>query len=64
MGANDAGVVIGNEAVWNRLSDAEFDLRPRLLGMDLLRLGLERAGSAAEAVDVITGGHSNVIIMI
>jgi secernin len=49
MGANDAGVVIGNEAVF---TDAHED-EPGLLGMDLLRLGLERAGSAAEAVQVI-----------
>jgi hypothetical protein len=39
MGANSEGVVIGNEAVWNRLSDPKVDLVPRLLGMDLLRLG-------------------------
>ena len=49
MGANDAGVVIGNEAVF---TDAHED-EPGLLGMDLLRLALERAGSADEAVQVI-----------
>jgi len=54
MGSNQAGVVIGNEAVWNRLSDKEYDLQPRLLGMDLLRLGLERSSSAKNALDVIT----------
>ena len=37
IGANDQGVAIGNEAVWNRLSDPEYDAVPRLLGMDLLR---------------------------
>ena len=37
MGANSYGVAIGNEAVWNRLSDPDFDAVPRLLGMDLLR---------------------------
>ena len=37
MGANEHGVAIGNEAVWNRLSDTEYDAVPRLLGMDLLR---------------------------
>ena len=31
-----AGLVIGNEAVWDRLS-GPGDLTPRLLGMDLLR---------------------------
>jgi len=53
MGANEVGVVIGNEAVWNRLSGPQ-DLEPRLLGMDLLRLGLERSHSAEEAISVIT----------
>jgi len=54
MGANEVGVVVGNEAVWNRLSNKEYDLQPRLLGMDLLRLGLERGSSAKDALNVIT----------
>jgi len=54
MGANSEGVVIGNEAVWNILSDPDHDLVSRLLGMDLLRLGLERGRSAREALHVIT----------
>jgi len=54
MGANEFGVAIGNEAVWNRLSCPKFDSIQRLLGMDLLRLGLERGKSAREALDVIT----------
>lgn len=37
MGVNECGVAIGNEAVWNRLSDSDFDSVKRLLGMDLLR---------------------------
>ena len=37
MGANERGVVIGNEAVWSRCSDPDYDAVPRLLGMDLLR---------------------------
>jgi dipeptidase len=49
MGANDAGVVIGNEAVF---TDSHED-EPGLLGMDLLRLALERSADAAEAVQVI-----------
>lgn len=52
MGANAAGVVIGNEALHAR---APRPVRPALTGMDLVRLGLERAGSAAEAVEVMTG---------
>lgn len=46
--------MIGNEAVWNILSDPDHDLVSRLLGMDLLRLGLERGRSAREALSVIT----------
>ncbi|CAG0881221.1 unnamed protein product, partial [Cyprideis torosa] len=52
MGANEAGVCIGNEAVWTKLNGEE-DKEERLLGMDLLRLALERAHSAEEAVKTI-----------
>ena len=51
MGANEHGVVIGNEAIHAVIPPSE---EPGLIGMDLLRLALERAQSAAEAVDVIT----------
>ena len=51
MGANEHGVVIGNEAVHARTPPQE---EPALIGMDLLRLALERAATAAEALDVIT----------
>jgi dipeptidase len=51
MGANEHGVVIGNEAVRPRSTPQR---RPALIGMDLLRLGLERGATAAEAVQVIT----------
>ncbi|KAJ9589848.1 hypothetical protein L9F63_017003 [Diploptera punctata] len=53
MGANESGVVIGNEAVWTRLSGPE-DSDEKLLGMDLVRLGLERASTAEQAVEVIS----------
>ncbi|CAD5122188.1 DgyrCDS10633 [Dimorphilus gyrociliatus] len=53
MGANEKGVAIGNEAVWTHMGGKE-DLQEKLLGMDLLRLGLERGGTAREALEVIT----------
>jgi dipeptidase len=50
MGANQHGVVIGNEAVFTSEPYADEGLT----GMDLLRLGLERSATAAEAVETIT----------
>ncbi len=52
MGANEHGVVIGNEAVFTR---APYEKGPALTGMDLLRLALERAGDADAALRVLTG---------
>ncbi|XP_006166158.1 secernin-2 isoform X1 [Tupaia chinensis] len=52
MGANECGVCIGNEAVWTKEPVGEGEA---LLGMDLLRLALERGSSAQEALHVITG---------
>jgi dipeptidase len=49
MGVNENGVVIGNEAVFTR----EKQGPPALLGMDILRLSLERSRTAREAVDNI-----------
>lgn len=51
QGVNEAGVAVGNERVWT-------DQDPRgepdaLTGMDLVRLGLERGGTAAEALEVV-----------
>ncbi|NWH77629.1 SCRN2 protein, partial [Piaya cayana] len=51
MGANEHGVCVGNEGVWTREPLGEDEA---LLGMDLVRLGLERGSSAQEAMEVIT----------
>lgn len=50
MGANEHGVVIGNEAVFSKIPQKK---EPSLIGMDLLRLGLERSTSAVDALKII-----------
>ncbi len=50
MGANECGVVIGNEAVFSK---EPYGKEPGLIGMDFLRLALERADSAEKALEVI-----------
>lgn len=49
MGANECNLVVGNEAVWTKESEGPT----ALLGMDLVRLALERTSTAQQAVDLI-----------
>lgn len=49
MGANECGVVIGNEAVWT----TQPYKNKGLLGMDLVRLGVERGETAFAALKMI-----------
>jgi len=50
MGANERGLVIGNEAVFTRMP---YDRAGGLTGMDLLRLALERSVTAAQGLETI-----------
>jgi len=51
MGVNEDRVAIGNEAVFTKSGTKRA--ANALIGMDLLRLALERAGTAARAVEVM-----------
>jgi secernin len=50
MGVNEHGLVIGNEAVYSKIP---ANKEPALLGMDMLRIALERAVTPREALQVI-----------
>lgn len=52
MGANDKGVVIGNEALFTKIKPGK---KPGLIGMDMLRLALERSQSAEDALHILIG---------
>jgi secernin len=61
LGLSERGVAIGNEALFTRdLARHQAAARsgappePGILGMELVRLGLERGRTAAEALDVMT----------
>lgn len=51
-GVNEHRVAIGNEKIWT--IDDPRSCSPALIGMDLVRLGLERANTADNALEVIT----------
>ncbi len=51
-GINEHRVAIGNEKVWT--VDDPRAAPPALIGMDLVRLGLERSRGAEEALDTVT----------
>ena len=51
IGANEHGLVIGNQAVFAKI---EPSVEKGIIGMDYLRLALERAADVEEAVHVIT----------
>jgi dipeptidase len=49
MGSNEFGLTIGNEAVFTR----ERYGQPRLIGMDMIRLALERCQNSEEALNLM-----------
>ena len=51
-GVNDAGVAAGNETIYTTLDPRPFP--DALVGMDLVRLALERATTASAAIEVMT----------
>jgi len=51
MGANEHGLTIGNEAVYTKVP---YEKGLALIGMDFLRLALERARTADEALHLLT----------
>ena len=50
QGVNEHGLAIGNHTIF---SNEAIEQRPGLIGMDLVRLGLERGRDAREALEVI-----------
>lgn len=52
MGVNDHGVAVGNEKIWT--TDRVHRAPDALLGMDLVRIALERGTDADTALDALT----------
>lgn len=50
MGSNEHGVTIGNEAVFSKV---KYDKEPGLIGMDFIRLALERSKTAESALHTL-----------
>lgn len=50
MGTNEHGVTIGNEAVFSKVA---YDKEPGLIGMDFIRLALERSKTAESALHTL-----------
>ena len=50
MGTNEHGVTIGNEAVFSKVA---YDKEPGLIGMDFIRLALERSRTAESALHTL-----------
>ena len=50
IGANEKGVVIGNEAVFSKVP---AEKEKKLTGMDMLRIALERSNNAQNAMEII-----------
>ena len=50
IGVNEFGLCVGNESVFSKEMNVE---EKALVGMDIVRLVLERAATASEAVDVL-----------
>ena len=50
IGANEKGVVIGNEAVFSKIP---VEKEKKLTGMDMLRIALERSNNAQNSMEII-----------
>jgi len=60
MGVNEHGLAIGNEAVFSKVP---ANKEPALLGMDLLRLALERAATPSEANSFLIAGPGQTWVL-